>query len=156
MLAPPKKRYEHIHVRLAVAILGHRHFWEGPTPLFYKIHSDIRRTAGRPESWWRCLFPISLDSEAWWVWAFDRMSAAKDGRRQAHMDVLVAVLAKAHTRRATPETRRLGAQARRSPTQAKGLNQNNQPGKQGKSPHQSHEHGKPREQPEVDGRDEVG
>jgi len=30
---PPKNRYEHIHVRLAVAILGHRHFWEGgPTP----------------------------------------------------------------------------------------------------------------------------
>src|SRR6056297_1341380 len=69
--------------------------------------------------------------------------------------VLVAVLAKAHTRRAIPETRRLGAQAQ-TPTRAKGLNENNEPGKQGKCPHQSHEHGKPREQPEVDGRDEVG
>jgi len=30
---PPKNRYEHIHVRLTVAIHGHRHFWEGdPTP----------------------------------------------------------------------------------------------------------------------------
>jgi len=35
------------------------------------------------------------------------MSAAKDGRRQAHMDVLVAVLAKAYTCRATPKPRRL-------------------------------------------------
>ncbi len=40
MLPPPKKRYEHIHVRLAVAILGHRHFWEGATPLFFKMFSN--------------------------------------------------------------------------------------------------------------------
>jgi len=26
--APPKNRYEHIHVRLASAIHGRRHFWE--------------------------------------------------------------------------------------------------------------------------------
>jgi len=43
-LAPPKKRYEHIHVRLAVAVLGHRHFWEGPTPLFFGQDSYIEGT----------------------------------------------------------------------------------------------------------------
>ena len=155
MWRPPKNRYEHIHVRLAVAILGHRHFWEGATPLFFKLFSNrslLNRLAERLGA--ECL-PITPISEAWRVWAFDRMSAAKDGRRQAHMDVLVAVLAKAHTRRATPQTRRLGTQAR-SPARAKGLNQNDKPWQQGKSPHQSHEHGKPRKQPEVDGRDEVG
>ena len=102
-MPPPKKRYEHIHVRLAVAILGHRHFWEGTTPLFFERFSNrllIIRLAERFGA--ECL-PITPISEAWRVWAFARMSAAKDGRRQAHMDVLVAVLAKAHTRRAPPE-----------------------------------------------------
>ena len=46
MLPPPKKRYEHIHVRLAVAILGHRHFWEGATPLFLKKFSNRRPSKG--------------------------------------------------------------------------------------------------------------
>mgnify|MGYP000229965935 CR=1 FL=1 len=103
MWSPPKNRYEHIHVRLAVAILGHRHFWEGSTPLFFKRFSNrllIIRLAERFGA--ECL-PITPISEAWRVWAFDRMSAAKDGRRQAHMDVLVAVLTKARTRRATPK-----------------------------------------------------
>ena len=80
-----ENRYEHIHVRLAVAIPGHRHFWEGATPLFFRRFSNrllIIRLAERFGA--ECL-PITPISEAWRVWAFDRMSAAKDGRRQAHM-----------------------------------------------------------------------
>jgi hypothetical protein len=46
VLPPPKKRYEHIHVRLAVAILGHRHFWEGATPLFFKQFSNRKPSKG--------------------------------------------------------------------------------------------------------------
>ncbi|SFR56373.1 hypothetical protein SAMN04488073_2874 [Marinobacter gudaonensis] len=46
MLPPPKKRYEHIHVRLAVAIPGHRHFWEGVTPLFFETFSNARQSEG--------------------------------------------------------------------------------------------------------------
>jgi hypothetical protein len=39
--ALPKKRYEHIHVRLASAIHGRRHFWEGlPTGNFW-LERDI-------------------------------------------------------------------------------------------------------------------
>jgi len=93
---PPKNRYEHIHVRLAVAILGHRHFWEGATPLFFKLFSNrslLNRLAERLGA--ECL-PITPISEAWRVWAFDRMSAAKDGRRQAQMGETSVYGAKLH------------------------------------------------------------
>ena len=42
-MPPPKKRYEHIHVRLAVAILGHRHFWKGePHSLLQSFQLSLR------------------------------------------------------------------------------------------------------------------
>ena len=67
MWRPPKNRYEHIHVRLAVAIPGHRHFWEGATPLFFERFSHrslLNCLSGILGA--ECL-PITPISEAWQV-----------------------------------------------------------------------------------------
>jgi|GEM_PF-6715786 len=105
-VVPPKKRYEHIHVRFAPAIHGLRDFWEGPptrATICGVVFAKVQRTPGLVV-WFR---PCAELEELGWLGLPKNVEGQGWPERSAHGCARSGFL-EAQANPATPKTNRLG------------------------------------------------